>query len=78
LTQSVVATTIFYSYGFALYGKMDLLTGTWLAVGIFIIQLIFAEIWFSRFKQGPVEALWKRMTYGKQNEKMDEKSVEVK
>lgn len=65
--QSVIATTIFYSYGFALYGKIDVLTGTWLAVGIFVIQMIFAEIWFSTFKQGPIEAIWKRATYGKLN-----------
>ncbi|MDX1807583.1 MAG: DUF418 domain-containing protein [Paenisporosarcina sp.] len=67
--QSVIATTIFYSYGFALYGKIDVLTGTWLAVGIFVIQMIFAEIWFSKFKQGPIEAIWKRATYGKLNKK---------
>ena len=78
LSQSIIATTIFYSYGFGLYGKIDVLTGTWLAVGIFIIQLIFAEIWFTKYKQGPVEAMWKRLTYGKQSEKTDEKSVEVK
>ena len=67
--QSVIATTIFYSYGFALYGKIDVLTGTWLAIGIFVIQMIFAEIWFSTFKQGPIEAIWKRATYGKLNKK---------
>lgn len=69
LTQSVIATTIFYSYGFGLYGKVDVLTGTWLAVGIFIVQIIFAEIWLSKFKQGPIEMLWKRATYGKLNKK---------
>lgn len=63
LSQSIIATTIFYSYGFGLYGKMDLLTSTWMAVGIFILQLIFAEIWFSKFKQGPIEAIWKKVTY---------------
>lgn len=67
ISQSVIATTIFYSYGFALYGKIDVLTGTWLAVGIFVIQMIFAEIWLSKFKQGPIEAIWKRATYGKLN-----------
>jgi uncharacterized protein len=65
LSQSVIATTIFYSYGFALYGKIDVLTGTWMAVGIFVIQMIYSEIWLSKFKQGPVEAIWKRVTYGK-------------
>jgi uncharacterized protein len=65
LSQSLIATTIFYSYGFGLYGKIDVLTGTWMAVGIFVIQMIFAEIWLSKFKQGPVEAIWKRVTYGR-------------
>jgi len=65
LTQSIIATTVFYSYGFGLYGKVDLVTGTWMAIGIFVIQLIFAEIWLSKFSQGPVEILWKRATYGK-------------
>ncbi|HSO58583.1 MAG TPA: DUF418 domain-containing protein, partial [Paenisporosarcina sp.] len=65
LSQSLIATTIFYSYGVGLYGKIDVLTGTWMAVGIFVIQMIFAEIWLSKFKQGPVEAIWRRATYGK-------------
>ncbi|WP_019414453.1 DUF418 domain-containing protein [Paenisporosarcina sp. TG20] len=65
LTQSVIATTVFYSYGLGYYGKVDLLTGTIMALGIFIIQMIFAELWFTKFKQGPIEIIWKRATYGK-------------
>jgi uncharacterized protein len=77
LTQSIVATTIFYSYGFGLYGKVDVMTGTWMAIGIFLIQLIFAEVWLSKFSQGPVEMLWKQLTYGKSDKKTDDKSVEL-
>lgn len=65
LTQSIIATTVFYSYGLGYYGKVDLVTGTLMALGIFIIQMIFAELWFSKFKQGPIEIIWKRATYGK-------------
>ncbi|MET0786575.1 MAG: DUF418 domain-containing protein [Paenisporosarcina sp.] len=77
LTQSIVATTIFYSYGFGLYGKVDVMTGTWMAIGIFLIQLIFAELWLLKFNQGPVEMLWKRLTYGNSKNKTSEKSVEL-
>lgn len=63
LMQSIIATTIFYSYGFGLYGKIDISTGTWMAVGIYALQIVFAEIWFMKFKQGPVELLWKKLTY---------------
>lgn len=65
ITQSIVATLIFYNYGLGLYGKVDLATGTWMAVGIFVIQVILAELWFHKYKMGPLEALWRRLTYGK-------------
>ena len=77
LTQSIVATTIFYSYGFGLYGKVDVMTGTWMAIGIFLIQLIFAELWLNKFTQGPVEMLLKRLTYGKSVKKTNEYSDEL-
>ncbi|MBE1555050.1 DUF418 domain-containing protein [Sporosarcina limicola] len=65
ITQSIIATTIFYAYGFGLYGKLDLATGTWIAVGVFAIQVIFAELWLSKFKMGPLEWVWRKATYGK-------------
>ncbi|SDI31599.1 uncharacterized protein SAMN04487975_114118 [Planococcus glaciei] len=67
--QSLIATLIFYSYGFGLYGQVDVLTGTWIALGIFAIQVIFAELWLSKFGQGPLEYLSRRLTYGRNLEK---------
>ena len=63
LMQSIIATTIFYAYGFGLYGTIDISTGTWMAVGIYALQIVFAEIWLMKFKQGPVELLWRKLTY---------------
>ncbi|WP_391120452.1 DUF418 domain-containing protein [Psychrobacillus sp. L3] len=77
LMQSIIATTIFYSYGFGLYGKVDIQTGTWMAVGIYVFQLVFAEIWFMKFKQGPVEALWRKLTYPNSLSKIGEKKVNL-
>lgn len=65
ITQSIICTFIFYHFGLGLYGKIGVDTATWLAVGIYVIQIIFATIWFMLFKQGPIEAAWKRITYGK-------------
>lgn len=67
--QSVIATLIFYSYGFGLYGKVDLITGTWIAIGVFVIQVIFAELWFTKFRMGPLEWIWRKGTYGKKSSK---------
>lgn len=65
IMQSVIATLIFYAYGFGLYGQVDLLTGTLIAIVVFIIQVIFAQLWLSKFKMGPLEWLWRKGTYGK-------------
>ncbi|WP_077589828.1 DUF418 domain-containing protein [Planococcus lenghuensis] len=64
IAESVIATTIFYSYGFGLYGQIDVVTGTWMAFGIYALLVIFAELWLTRFKQGPLEMLWRKVTYG--------------
>ncbi|PID02545.1 hypothetical protein CSV67_07865 [Sporosarcina sp. P2] len=65
IMQSIIATMIFYSYGVGLYGKVDIVTGTWLALGIFAIQLIIAQVWLTNFRMGPLEAMWRKWSYGK-------------
>ena len=77
LMQSIIATTIFYAYGFGLYGKIDISTGTWMAVGIYVLQIVFAEIWFMKFKQGPVEIVWRKLTYSNSLSKKDEKELNL-
>lgn len=72
IMQSVIATLIFYSYGAGLYGKVDIETGTYLALGIYAIQLLFAQVWLSKFRMGPLEALWRRWSYGKKAVKKEE------
>lgn len=65
LMQSIICTLLFYNFGFGLYGKMDVQMVVILALGIFVIQMVLAELWFIKFKQGPLEYLVKRMTYEK-------------
>ncbi|NYV67724.1 DUF418 domain-containing protein [Bacillus sp. Gen3] len=65
LTQSIVGTLIFYHYGLGLYTKLTLGTSMLLAILIYIIQVVLAELWFIKFKYGPVEKVWRLLTYGK-------------
>jgi len=73
ITQSIVGTLIFYAYGFGMYGKVDLATGVGIAVGVFLIQVLFAELWLSKFRMGPLEWLWRKGTYGKKLPNKEEK-----
>ncbi|MBQ0137737.1 MAG: DUF418 domain-containing protein [Kurthia sp.] len=68
LMQSVIQSLLFYGFGLGLYGKLPIETLILIAVTIYILQIVFAWIWLSFFKQGPVEMLWKRITYGKNTE----------
>lgn len=65
LFQSVIGSLLFYHYGFALYGKMNVTIGSWLALTIYLIQLILSEMWLSTFQQGPLEKVWKMLVYGR-------------
>lgn len=65
IMQSVVCTALFYHWGFSLYGEVDVQMGIYIALAIYVSQLLIAELYFTKFKQGPLEAAMKRFTYGK-------------
>jgi len=63
ILQSIIGTCLFYQFGFGWYGKVSVATGVLIAVGIIVVQMIVAEIWLAKWKQGPLEALWSKLTY---------------
>lgn len=65
IMQSVICTALFYHWGFSLYGQVDVQMGIYIALAIYVVQLIIAELWLSKFAQGPLELAIKRLTYGK-------------
>jgi len=64
LLQSLVCTTIFYSYGFGLFGSIGRATGLTLTALIFALQVVFSTWWLGHFQFGPMEWLWRTLTYG--------------
>ncbi|WP_240620192.1 DUF418 domain-containing protein [Peribacillus acanthi] len=65
LTQSVLCSFIFYSYGLGLYERISYTIGVVLVIVIFILQLLFSKWWLSSHTMGPVEYVWRTLTYGK-------------
>ncbi len=65
LTHSIVCTTIFYGYGFGLYDQVTPLGQLALVVLIYGTQIIFSGWWMRRFRFGPMEWVWRSLTYGK-------------
>ena len=65
LLQSLVCTTIFYSYRLGLYGQVGPALGLALTALIFTLQIPLSMWWLRRFRFGPAEWLWRTLTYGK-------------
>jgi len=65
LLQSIIATTLFYGYGFALFGRVPRAAQIPLTLAIFALNLWFSTVWLARFRFGPAEWLWRSLTYGR-------------
>ncbi|MEQ1810965.1 MAG: DUF418 domain-containing protein [Terricaulis sp.] len=66
IAQSVIMTAIFYGgRGLGLYGEVERETLIAIVVGVWALQLIWSPLWLARFKMGPLEWVWRRLSYGK-------------
>jgi len=65
LLQSVVGVLLFYGIGGGLFMRVSFATSVGIAVAIFAAQVVLSRLYFKSFSQGPVEALWRRLTYGR-------------
>jgi uncharacterized protein len=65
LTHSIVCTTIFYGYGFGLFGQINRTGLAAIVLAIWIFQLWLSPLWLARFRFGPAEWVWRSLTYWK-------------
>lgn len=66
LSQTLIMTTIFYGgRGLGYFGQVGWPEMWMFIIGIWVVQLIWSPLWLSRFSMGPLEWVWRRLTYGK-------------
>jgi len=64
--HTVLGILVFYPIiGFSYHGKLTLQQIFYVATILLIIQFIFSMLWFRWFKFGPVEWVWRCLTYKK-------------
>ncbi|GAE37407.1 DUF418 domain-containing protein [Halalkalibacter akibai] len=63
LLQSIVFTTLFYSYGFNLFNRIGIFFGVVIAFAFFFLQVLLSKWWLQRFYIGPFEWVWRAGTY---------------
>ncbi len=65
LLQSLMGTFIFHGWGLGLWEELGSAAQMALAFALFLgIQIPLAHWWLARHPMGPVEALWRRLSYG--------------
>ncbi len=61
--QSVLCGLFFYGYGMSYMGSVRVPYLYLLVAELWLLQLVFSVIWLRYFRLGPVEWLWKSLTY---------------
>jgi len=65
ITHSVVCTLFFFGYGLNFYGEFEYYQIYYVVLVIWAFQLIVSPIWLKHFRFGPLEWLWRSLTYWK-------------
>lgn len=63
IMQSVILTSLFYGYGAGLFGAVSRAQQMLVVVAILVFQLLLSHWWLNRFRFGPLEWLWRSLTY---------------
>jgi len=63
LGQTLLATALFQGWGMGLYARLGRLELAGVMAAIWVLQLFFSPWWLERFRMGPMEWLWRSLTY---------------
>jgi uncharacterized protein len=63
LLQSLLCTWLFFGYGVGFFEQLPRAWQLVFAVALFALQVGISHLWLARFRYGPIEWLWRAMTY---------------
>lgn len=63
--QSLRGIAIFYGIGLGLGANMGLVYVLLIATGVYMVEIAFSHIWLHFCQFGPLEWIWRMLTYGK-------------
>lgn len=61
---SIICGFFFYGFGLGWYGHLERYQLYYVVGGIWLFQLVFSPLWLARYRFGPLEWLWRWLTYG--------------
>ena len=63
--QTLICTLLFYDFGFGLYGAFERYQLYLLVLTIAAVEMVFSVIWLRTYRFGPLEWVWRSLTYWK-------------
>ena len=63
ILMTVLCTFIFYGHGLGLYGSVERKFQILIVLAIWILIILISHIWLKRFRFGPLERIWRALTY---------------
>jgi uncharacterized protein len=65
LMHSIICIVLSYGFGLALWWRIGASTAMAIAAVIITLQIPISAWWLSRYRYGPIEWIWRRLTYGR-------------
>src|SRR5262249_58328655 len=63
ILQTVICTLVFFGYGLNYFAELEFYQLFFVVLGIWVLQLIISPLWLHYFLYGPLEWLWRSLTY---------------
>ncbi|CAF1862470.1 DUF418 domain-containing protein [Bacillus subtilis] len=67
LLHSIIGTVLFLRYGFGLADHIQSAGTFMFSLAVYFVLMSFSTLWLKRFRYGPMELVWRKLTYGKVN-----------
>lgn len=65
MAQSIICMFLFYGFGFGLFEKLDRAQLYSIVAIVTVVQIVWSIAWLKRYRYGPLEWLWRSLTYWK-------------
>ena len=65
LAQSLLCGVFFYGIGFGFFGKLQRYELYYVVASVWLLEIIWSHLWLKYFRFGPLEWIWRSLTYWK-------------
>ena len=63
ILQTILCTLIFFGYGLGYFARLEYYQLYFIVIAIWVLQLIVSSLWLRYFRFGPLEWVWRSLTY---------------